>query len=305
MNRTLRSAIAAAQCLFIAAALYSESGSYQGEGGLVYNRTMSDDMTMDMYALGGRWYFTPVQTDNAPFREAWFVNKNPWAGINVGMLSMDIDTGMGDTSFSGMMFGAGGAYLDPELPFGVSMDLTYASYENDDDSDFTGTMTSFNLLAAYFIDDPLAVGLDVGMEIAEMEMGSITSETNTMSYSVFGKYVIDIVPGQQWVSVEASIGMSMDSNDDWDEDVSSFVIDLTCIYYPMNNIGVGLSLSSESGEDENYDPAEDVGGTTFGVLATYDHETLFGVQVSYESFSPANDDEDSSSTIGLEAMYRF
>ena len=185
------------------------------------------------------------------------------------------------------------------------MGFSYATYENDDDSDYTITMTSFELVAAYFIDKSLAAGLNLGMDVAKMEMGSITSETNTMSYGLFGKYILDIAPGQQWVSIEANIGMSVDSDDDWDEDVSMFVIDLACIYYPMSNVGVGLSFKSESGEDKNPDPAEDVGGTTFGVLATYDYETMIGVKVSYESYSPANDDDESSSTLGLEAMYRF
>ena len=260
---------------------------------------------MDMYGLGGRWFFSPVQSDNAPLREAWFVNKNPWAGVNAGLLSIDIEGGLGDTSFSGMMFGASGAYVDPGLPFGVQMGFSYATYENDDDSDFTGSMTSFEILGAYFIDNALAAGLNIGMDTAKMEMGSITSETTTMFYGVFGKYVLDIVPDQQWISIEATIGMSIASDDDLDEDISMFVIDLTCIYYPVKYIGVGVSLKNESGEDENYDPAEDVGGLTFGVLATYDYETMLGIQASYESFSPANDDEDSSSTLALELTYRF
>jgi hypothetical protein len=280
--------------------LAAEGAQFQFEAGAGFESTTTedftatDDLVQTRYGLFASATLRPVSYQDTPVEEARFLARTPWAGIQVGIETFEVD----DFDADGPVYGATLVYRDREQPVTGRAQFSLSSIEGDDlelDTTLIEVQAAWRHHAA-----PLEAGLLYSFEDNELTAVGNTTEAERSLIGATAKFVYRFRP-DLWLNAEALAGQA--AYDVGGDDGGNVRLEATVDAHYRSFYTAGLSLGIEAGD---WDPADGlyVDLHVSGSLPVTQNLLLTG-RLYYESFSPSQDELAGDDTFGVQILGRF
>ncbi|MBA3847860.1 MAG: hypothetical protein H0X45_14625 [Planctomycetes bacterium] len=279
-------------CLAVATAIATvpAADTYQFELTLGYTGSETDQSEIEATSiyLDAAYFFEDVALGEVPNEESDFLGHHsyiagystmPWQSSERRLISSE-NYEAGTIDADGVTYGVSGQYAAADVPVTAGAGVFLGSIE-DDDVDLELEPLSWTVNIGYWVLPNALVGVRYTMDEVETTIGAGSSESETSTIELFGKWVHQFA-NDQAVNVEASAGQQTD--DDGTEDDDSWVGNLVADWYPVARYGIGLMVGGLQGDN---DAAE---GFTYGVRASGWFTDNVGLRAGVSQFSVDDSD---------------
>jgi hypothetical protein len=236
------------------------ASAIQGRVGINHSESEDDDNDKDKHTnVNLEFYFTPVERNNHPWREAAFLEHAASVEFEVGKRSLEPE---GSETYDGPSFFIGGTYASKSNPLIVSL-----AYANEDISADFGAFgkskretSGYGLGLGAYISKGLAFqAFYVDTEVKDtVEIAPVlNTEYNLVQYGVRAKYV-QVFANSQALNIELN-GSIFDYEEQGNPSESNNSVEIDATYYINQKVGVFGMLDLRSGDTDSYK------GTEYGV----------------------------------------
>ena len=272
--------------------IYQESRaeSYQFEVNGDYYYQKGDFIKEADYELNAAYYFSQVNIDAAPYREAAFMQQAGYIALSGAIGTVEY----GEGKLDGEQFGIEIKLVLPEFP--LFLKLKYDRREFDGDIEDEGTLYDSDLTynnyscgLGYYLMKSLAVAVTYERENEKADYPDIFyKETNkTDSFGGYFKYVT-VFENKSGLNLEGSYIYDIYKTDS-EGKLKNNTYTLGCDFYITPQIGIGGSAQVNTGDDK-----EVAGNTYIGRVSVFVIANI-AVEAEYGVFKADNTDESEDS----------
>jgi hypothetical protein len=244
-----------------------------------------DDVKTTIYAVTGRFYFSPVNIGSHPYAEAAFLERVGNVGLILGQTKLDFGDGIeGD----GPAYGAELVFMQPGSPIFIEANYVRSEFSSDAPLDVESEGDVYSLQLGGFVTQGLRVNLGYAHQEVNVTslLAGIDDTTEFDAYAVIAKFVKELSGGTA-VNVEGFF--EINRFDDGIDDGSNTEAHIAADYYFTQGLSAGIGFTANQGDDEGDE------GKTFLVRLNAFITPRFSINASFEQFSADNDaglDED-------------
>ncbi|MEJ2444251.1 MAG: putative porin [Exilibacterium sp.] len=222
--------------LLTASVSYAETYQVELEGGYTSIESDFDDIDLepdgDGWELGATYYFSPVNTDKGPLAEAAFLDRA--SEVSIGYSDSEVDLLGGKLETDAYLFG--GRFVD--ISSGWTFSANYTAVEDDilvqQGQNLFALDTEIDIWALS-VGKYIGEGTEVYLSYANRDVDLDVNEDSD-TYSLGIKHVATL-SGQMYYAVDASVDFVDEGSDDGEVWNGAFTL------YPLNHLGVGVSIS--------------------------------------------------------------
>ena len=277
--------------LFSAPVSYASETYQTAVGGFHSQTDNDDDLEITTMAIAAQYFLKPVSTENAPYGEASFLNRQSSFLGAFGTLDVDIFS----VSIDGTNLIVGFEFADPAQP--ITASILYNTSKADDtvfDTNIELTLDVVQLELGYHIDRNSRITFQYVQSEAEIKIENDPDDFKAKAdgYGLVYKNVMELA-GDQFFNLEVGAVMVENDEDDKNNEFSALGD-----YYFNRAASVRVGYAVNSGDDI----FEEGSTLTLGANFFLQPNIAIGIEMQQFSADEDNNDEDTV-TIDFEARF--
>jgi hypothetical protein len=288
-------------CFFLWSNIYAEETFRSELHANIEHIDSSKDVRSTIDTVGTTLYLWPVKEMQGPFREAEFLGRNAYIGLDIGKVDTEFEKGL---NCDGHLYGFGLTYNRANIPLYASIlyDKTTLNYNDQLSSRYNDK--TYEIKLGFFPQSDILLALEYSHDQIDIHNFYFKNDLSCNELGMSGKWVMIISTDKALVFDGRFALRHFDENDDTSYENRNNsglnkIFGLGCDYYFTRKFGLGGGVLVDRGEDKR------IAGNSFYLHTSIFPSSSLGIGISYKKYLASAQDTQDNEMYELGMFYRF